>query len=91
MRVGVRASLGSMTQLRLHGFDRVAVGDRLARNRVAAKRVVAQRSKPKCFLHCKHRPLVAVDVARKGPVLAEQELGDPKAAIQKRLDRLHVK
>ena len=40
VRVHVRALLGSMPELRLHGIDGVPAGDRLAGNRVATKGMV---------------------------------------------------
>jgi hypothetical protein len=46
VRVHVRALLRSMPELCLHGLDRVAGGDGLTHDRVAAEGVVAERSKP---------------------------------------------
>ncbi len=74
MRVDVRALLGTMSELRLHRLDGVATRHRLACDRVAPKGMVAEGSKPERLLHGDHGPLVAVDVAGKAPVLAEQEL-----------------
>ena len=64
-----------MSELRLHSLDGVPAGHRLACDRVAAEGVVTEWSKPERPLDGDHRAFVAVDVARKAPVLAEQELG----------------
>ena len=69
VRVHVRALLGTVAKLRLHGLDGVPAGDRLACDRVATEGVMAHGAKPKGPLHDHHGPLVAVDVAREGPVL----------------------
>jgi hypothetical protein len=71
VRVHVRALFGAMTELCLHCLDRMPAGDRLACDRVAPEGMVTQGSKPECPLHGHHGPLVAVDVAREGPVLGE--------------------
>ena len=42
VRVHVRALLGSMPELCVHGLDGVPVGDRLAGDRVAPKGVVGE-------------------------------------------------
>jgi len=74
VRVDVRTLLGTVSELRLYRLDGVPAGHRLACHRVAAERMVAERSKPERLLDGDHRAFVAVDVTRKGPVLAEQEL-----------------
>ena len=74
VRLQLRALLGAMTELCLHGLDGVPDCHRLACDRVASKRMVAEWSKPERLLDGDHRAFVAVDVTRKGPVLAAQEL-----------------
>ena len=58
----MRALLGSMPELRLYGIDRMAAGDRLARDRVTPKGMVVELLETKCALHFASRPLIAVDV-----------------------------
>ena len=74
VRVHVCALLGSMPELRLHGLDGVPAGDCLACDRVTPEGVVTQGSKAKHARYCARRSFVAIDVAREGSVLAEQEL-----------------
>src|ERR1700690_308494 len=66
VRVLVRALLGAVTELRLHGLDRSAARDRLARHRVPPHLVMAERSKAELALHELEGPDVAVDVAGGG-------------------------
>jgi len=59
VRVHVRALLGSMPELGLHGLDGMAAGDRLACDRVAPERLVTQRAKAKNPLHLSGRPYMS--------------------------------
>ncbi len=88
VRVLVRALLGTMPELRLHSLDGLPACDGLARHRMPADLVMAERPQTELALHQLQRPHMAVDEAREGASLGEEKLGPRVARSHVPVDRV---